>query len=307
MGGGGGAGPVSRDDANWLQTIRRVDVDKYEAETNELLKAISSSIGARDDEAIHRHVEVLAEKLAGELVESIDVQFGGSLSKHTYVDGVSDVDALVLLGQSEVADETSRSLIQRMAELIHERLPDTQVTTGDMAVTVTYQDGIELQLLPAILRGSRVQVPGGKHGDWSPIADPRRFANELKAVNASKSLLVVPVIKLFKAMEDVKLPPDLRLSGYHVESLAVGAFGDYSGPLERKAMLEHLVERASTGVLSPLADTTGQSSSVDEYLGAPNSPQRRTASAYLQRLRDRMRAADKTGDAGAWAELFGEE
>jgi Second Messenger Oligonucleotide or Dinucleotide Synthetase domain len=306
-GGGGGLEPVSREDPEWLRSIRSVDREKYEAVTNELLKEISTDLGGRDEEAIHRHVEILKDRLENDIAGIIDVEFGGSLRKHTYVDGVSDVDALVLLNRSDTQDATSRDLLEDMANVVRNRLPDTEVRVGGMAVTVRYADGVELQLLPAIKRGNRIQVPGGRYGDWSPVADPSRFADELRSVNARNSMSVVPVIKLFKAMQDAKLPESARLSGYHVEALAVDAFRRYNGPFERKAMLEHLVDRAAVGVLEPIKDTTGQSKHVDDHLGPPHSHTRQITAAYLHRLRSRMDAADKSGDTESWVDLVGRE
>jgi hypothetical protein len=306
-GGGGGPVPVSHGDPRWLQSVREVDREHYEALTNDFLKAVGTDIGGRNDEAIHRHIEVLRTSLQSDIAGFIEVQFGGSLRKHTYVDGVSDVDALVLLDRSATQDVTSRELIEDVAGIIRNRLPDTDVHVGAMAVTVRYADGVELQLLPAIRRGDRIQVPGGRQGDWSPVADPSRFANRLKSVNASKSMFVVPVIKLFKAMQDAKLPDAARLSGYHIEALAVDAFSKYDGPLERKRMLEYFVDYASTGVQEPIRDVTGQSELVDGYLGPAHSKTRRTVSVYLSRLRSRMDAADRTGDSDSWNDLIGRE
>jgi hypothetical protein len=305
MGGGGGLEPVSKGHVDWLQKVRDVDHEKYEANTNELLKEVSSEVGNRDDAAIHRHIEVLKEKLRNDLADTIEVDFGGSIRKHTYVSGISDVDALVLLSREEVGGASSRELIEEMARLVRERLPETPVRAGDMAVTISYADGTELQMLPAIRRGGKVQVPGGRSGDWSPLADPARFANELKSVNFRNSLSILPTIKLFKVIQDAKVPENARLSGYHVESLAVDAFKDYSGPMDRKTLLEHFVGHATSRVLTPVRDPTGQSELVDDYLGPPGSSRRRTTAAYLERLRTRMSAADRSGDTSAWAALVG--
>ena len=306
MGGGGGQAPISRSNSDWLQSVRNVNRDKYEADTNELLQDVSAEVGTKDDRAIHDHLEVLKEKLRNDLSEAVEIRFGGSLKKHTYVDGVSDVDALVTLSREEMGDISPREALTRIRDLIQERLPDTHLEVGRMAVTVKYSDGLELQLLPAIRRGDRVQVPSGDT-EWSPLAAPDKFASELARMNASRSFLVVPVIKLFKAIQDAKLPESVRLSGYHVESLAMEAFGPYDGPLERKAMLEYFVDFASSRVLRPSVDSTGQSRHVDERMGPQGSQTRKTSAAYLARLHNRMEAANRARDKDAWLSLFGSD
>lgn len=306
MGGGSSAPSISRGDPDWLEKRISIDRERYEANVNEMLKEFSAELGVRDSESIHRHVETIRNKLDQELAETVEIQFGGSLSKHTYVDGISDVDALILLKRDDVEDRTPEEILAIVAGLVKERLPETRVRVGPMAVTIAYADGVELQLLPAIKRGERVQVPGGD-GEWSPIAHPRQFAQELKRVNARCSFAVVPTIKLFKAVQDSKIPKDARLKGYHTEALAVEAFATYNGPRERKEMLRHLARFAVDRVLRPIDDSTRQSRHADEYLGGPNSQGRKTASTYLARLLARMESADKTGDVEAWARLFGED
>jgi hypothetical protein len=305
MGGGGGSlEPVSRKDPDWLSRIRHAEPEQYEAATNALLGDLSADLGTRDNAAIHQHVETLRQALQNYIAESIDIEFGGSLSKHTYVDGVSDVDVLVVLRPSDAKEYSPEELIAEMGRLARDRLPNTTVATGDMAVTVTYSDGIKLQLLPAIRRGDRVQVPAGGGGGWSPVASPASFATELRKANARCALGVLPTIKLFKAIQDAKIPGTARLKGYHVEALALELFASYTGPLERKAMLEAFVEFASTRVVTPIRDATGQSDLVDGYLGQAHSSGRRTSAAYLRRLAGRMKAADQEGNVDTWVDLF---
>ena len=50
-------------------------------------------------------------------------------------------------------------------------------------------------------------------------------------------------------------------------------------------MLNHFLSHSITAVRSPIADTTGQSGYVDEYLGAANSRLRNRASTYLSQMR----------------------
>ena len=81
---------------------------------------------------------------------------------------------------------------------------------------------------------------------------------------------------------------DRKISGYHMESLAIDAFKDYQGPLDPKNMLIHLLEHSMDAVKSPIKDSTGQSRYVDEYLGAAESGPRKRASTYFGQMRGKV-------------------
>ena len=76
---------------------------------------------------------------------------------------------------------------------------------------------------------------------------------------------MVPVIKLVKAVADCFITrPSRKISGYHIESLAIDAFEDYQGPLDPKAMLAHLLGHSIHAVTRPIIDSTGQSTTLDD-------------------------------------------
>jgi hypothetical protein len=113
----------------------------------------------------------------------------------------------------------------------------------------------------------------------------------------------VPTIKLAKAILGA-LPESQRLSGYHIESLAIAAFREYTGQKTTTAMLPTFFERARDLVLAPIKDRTGQSIHVDEYLGGEGSSERSSASHILGRLAKRMRNASAAGSKAQWQALF---
>ena len=86
-----------------------------------------------------------------------------------------------------------------------------------------------------------------------------------------------------------------------MEALAVEAFRAYSESRTPKAMAVHFMRYASQRVLTPIGDVTGQSTLVDEYLGAENSAARVRLSRNLTTLAEIMapsRAVDE------WSALF---
>ena len=146
-----------------------------------------------------------------------------------------------------------------------------------MAVTIDYPDGMVIQLLPAVKTDDgRVQVPSSRRDGWSKI-NPVAFQEALTRRNRECADKLVPTIKLAKAVVG-QLPEAQRLSGYHMESLAIAAFRNYAGDKTTAAMLPAFFERARELVLSPIKDSTGQSVHVDDYLGPANSEARQAAS-----------------------------
>ena len=60
-------------------------------------------------------------------------------------------------------------------------LPNNSVRVGNLAVTVEYADGTEIQLLPAIRTksgGIRIARPG--NNQWSSIAHPEKICREAR-------------------------------------------------------------------------------------------------------------------------------
>ena len=97
----------------------------------------------RDTEAIQRHLRGLRDALRQTGNEVIETRFGGSVIRNTYVDGLSDVDVLLIVNDTSLSGRNPREVIEKMAELIQRRMPRTDVSAGDMAVTVKYADGHE--------------------------------------------------------------------------------------------------------------------------------------------------------------------
>lgn len=110
----------------------------------------------------------------------------------------------------------------------------------------------------------------------------------------------MPVIKLAKVMADCCIThEDSRISGYHMESLAIDAFADYQGPRDPKTMLTRLLRHAAKAVLSPIADSTGQSRYVDDDLGPADSLRRRRASSYFGQMRAKVRTCKTKAEFNA--------
>jgi hypothetical protein len=254
---------------------------------------------------VRERLDDLKGALEGTIEGSVDQIFGGSVAKHTYVDGLSDIDSLVIINETDLEDKTPQAALDHMEKSIEEGLGEkASVHHGRMAVTVEYDDGMTIQLLPAIKdAGGRLQVPSSRRDGWSRI-NPAAFAEALTRHNQQCGNKLVPTIKLAKAINGT-LPEAQRLSGYHMESLGIAAFRNYSGEKTTTAMLPVFFERARELVLSPIRDTTGQSVHVDDYLGPANSRERVAVSHVMGRIARRMRNATAAGSTAQWRSMFG--
>jgi len=160
-GGGIGTVPSAARLTNRLhQVVSDQERSEYKAQVNDFLAEVLREANVRDADATNRHLETVRQALQGLLEDSIELRFGGSVSKHTYVDGLSDVDLLVVLSRDTAVDSSPKDLIADFANALHERLPNSDVETGAMSVKVRFGDGTELQLLPAFKVGDGFRIPG---------------------------------------------------------------------------------------------------------------------------------------------------
>jgi hypothetical protein len=305
MGGSGGGFFYGRiEPAELARQVREsehaVDDQTFQAAVNDHLSQALGEANNRDVEGIQRILDRVKRDLSTEFEDTVEIMFGGSVAKKTYIEGLSDVDALVLLNHSQIAGETPANVKSIFAERLRSRFGRDCVTEGQLAVTLKLEDKL-IQLLPAMREGDVFKISNEKGSGWATIR-PRKFAEKLSAVNRELDGKLVPTIKLAKGII-ASLPEQQQLTGYHCESLAINVFRGYTGERTTKAMLRYLFENASNHVLAPIRDSTGQSVHVDEYLGEENSLQRRIAADALGRIGRRMANADASASVELWKEI----
>lgn len=279
---------------------------KFQAQLADYFSDLLSRYNKRDVALIRRRLDEISGVLKAMLKEKVDQIFGGSVAKHTYVDGLSDVDCLLILNDTELHQGGPSSALETVTDALQDGLQAAEVSSGRLAVTVRYQDGMEIQLLPAVRTEKGVKIPSSRHeNEWSHI-EPKAFQQALTRRNQECEQQLVPTIKLAKAII-ARLPEAQQLSGYHVESLAIDAFRGYTGAQTVAAMLPHFFEKAKDRVRRPMTDKTGQSLHVDGYLGPANGQERVAASHLLGGLSKRILNATAAGSLGDWKRLFGDE
>lgn len=288
---GGSGDSSSRPSESEMDAVRRrvredLRRQEIEAELNDTLAQELAGYNDRDAGLVQDRLDAISEALAEGALEIDRLLFGGSVAKHTYVDGLSDVDALVVLDDQGAAPH---ELVERFRQALAGSLAAGDmlaVDAGALAVTITYRDGSQVQLLPAVERDGRTSIASEDGSTWRHIR-PHKFAEKLTEVNSANGGAVVPTIKLAKAAM-AGLPETQRLSGYHVEAIAVDAFRGYAGRRDRMSMLRHLIEHTADAVMRPTGDITGQSVHLDDHLGPAGSAARETVRHGFRRLASRL-------------------
>ena len=306
-GGGGGGGSYTSWSSERLTKAVRVEQDRsvniFQVQLAGYLSELLASYNARDHETVRERLGECKAALGEDFESTSDHLYGGSVAKHTYVDGLSDIDSLLIVNDSGLEDLSAPTVLQRMDESLRGVLPaSVSVTHGNMAVTVSYPDGMDIQLLPAIRTADGIKVPSSRSEGWSHI-NPDRFNEALTRRNQECGGKLVPTIKLAKAII-ATLPERYRLTGYHVESLAIAAFRGFTGEKTTSTMLPYFFQQAKDLVLSPIRDQSGQSVHVDSYLGDANSVVRQYESRLIGNLAKRMTNASAAQSRAQWEALF---
>lgn len=308
MGGGGGGWMKPSEIAREVRAAEKeVQNTAFQTELAGMLGEYLARFNDRDVPLVRRRLEQILAALGDSLESKIDQIFGGSVAKHTYVDGLSDIDCLLVVNGTDLEESGPRAAVKTVERILAEKLKtNASVTAGHLAVTVKYGDGMEIQLLPAIQAADGLKIQSARdQTKWSEI-DPAKFQAALTKYNALCDGKLVPTIKLAKAVI-AQLPEAHQLSGYHVESLAIDAFKGYTGTKTVASMLPVFFEKAKDRVLIPMTDSTGQSVHVDGYMGEANSAARQQASHLLSRIAKRMANATAAASISQWHDMFGED
>jgi predicted nucleotidyltransferase len=308
MGGSGGSGRGSRLSERDLQAMReeaqaRLERSRLDAEVNSFLQHELADINNRDVDAVNRRLDEIEESLRDSHAEVDRLLFGGSVAKHTYVDGFSDIDSLVVLDPTLTGDRMPDDIRLELRDTLARKLnlDDVRnIRAGTLAVTVTYRDGLEIQLLPAVSRNDTLEISSSTGEAWTSI-DPKAFSDRLSRANSRNAGALVAAIKLAKAALATQLSDSDRPSGYHVEALALAAFEAYDGPRTPKAMLQRFFTQASRDVLRPISDVTGQSVYVDDSLGPADSPSRQKLGRQLAQI---AKALSTAASLAEWQQIY---
>ncbi len=312
MGGSGGSFPKDFDhrqvDDVVQQSVEDTKRAEYEGKVSEMLSDYLVQANERDADKINGRLEQIKKQLENDIEEGpIKLNFGGSVKKHTFVNGLSDIDALVILNDTELVDKNPKQVQKYFLSKIQDKISGVKkIDQGTLATTVEFADGMAIQLLPAIKTKTGIRIPATSGNEWSNIINPYKFAEKLTKTNNELNAKAVPAIKIIKIIND-QFPEKRKLSGYHIESLAIEAFKTFKEKdITTKNLIAHFFKETKDLVKSPIKDKTGQSVHVDDDLGGKNSETRKGISYQLEFIYRKIKEADRSASFETWSNILGE-
>jgi tRNA nucleotidyltransferase (CCA-adding enzyme) len=178
MGGSGGfLGPSDAESLRErLRDSERRDVsDSYESDVADYLGEQLATYNARDVDGTKEILDRIRAELSDEVETAVDLVFGGSVAKHTFVDGLSDIDALVLVKAGADQADSPEALRSAFADKLRSVFGRDTVDVGRLAVTLEVGDKT-VQLLPAFRHGDGYRISSIDGRSWSSIS-PRQFTD----------------------------------------------------------------------------------------------------------------------------------
>src|SRR5437016_13911829 len=126
MGGGGGGYFYGRPSPDKLvESVRTAEQQAADQEFSSYVSAFLAEAlaqcNSRDAEGTQTVLAKVTEQLSEEFEATVGLVFGGSVAKHTYVDGLSDVDALVILKDEAIEEDTPTQLVKLFAQKLRAR------------------------------------------------------------------------------------------------------------------------------------------------------------------------------------------
>lgn len=285
------------DGTNYIDNDAGEETDKkYDATgISDLIDNKLKEINDHDYKQIEQHKTTIIEKLKNQY-DINDVRFGGSHSTHTDIKNLSDIDLLVDLGEFS-SEYSSEEIIKNFAENIKERLPNTEITFGAMAVTIEFTSGITVQVLPAYRSNDEYMIPDPNGQGWIPT-QPKNFSKKVTELNNKHSNQIVPTIKIVKLMCEVN---NINISSYHVSNMVLNAFENYPGPKTIPKMVSYFFTQAISLCSQPTIDPSGQSKNIDDDL---SEAKRKELAKSFSKVEVQIKNAIKSQSLETWKRLL---
>src|SRR4051812_48218313 len=100
---GGGGGPFrNRAPERLNRLVRSQEYKEFESELSSFLGSLLGDFNSRDVALVNERLAEIRRVLEERVKNSFDQLLGGSVAKHTYVDGFSDIDSLLIINDSNL-------------------------------------------------------------------------------------------------------------------------------------------------------------------------------------------------------------
>ncbi|EFL52354.1 conserved hypothetical protein [Solidesulfovibrio fructosivorans JJ]] len=251
MGGGGAYTPFSprRTPEQISQRIREEEAKaaaaSFNSELGQFINNQLAKFNSRDIELVSERLESLLDTIKDRLDISVNTLFGGSVAKHTYVDGLSDIDSMLVINDSALTEKTPSAILDLLTRTLKSTYTQAaKIDHGKLAITVDFFDGMSIQLLPTIKSEHGLRISSEDGNKWSSI-NPSKFQELLTKRNYECASKLIPTIKIVKSIIGT-LPEARQLSGYHIESLSINIFKNYNGAKTCQEMVNIFLKRRET-------------------------------------------------------------
>ena len=226
MGGSGGGYFRSETPENVREALRKeekaTEDQMFETQVSTDIAAVLTDYNNRDPQQVRGILDRLKKALEKDVEDgTVTPVFGGSVRKHTYVDGISDIDSLFILRGEELAGLEPNEALDLFESKVRIAFPEAKSDRNRISLRI-HDEGLTVEILPAIRREGHLCIPSESGTEWSKI-NPQGFLRKLTEINDGCGGKVVPTIKIVKGINET-FPENQRLSGYHLESLAIEAF-----------------------------------------------------------------------------------
>jgi hypothetical protein len=210
-----------------------------------------------------------------------EFSISGSLWKHTFAFGVSDIDVLCAFNSRELSPN---HVVSRLASAFSSTR--TPIIAHQTHVTLPSPFGVTIDIVPVVVDSGEIALIHSSGGRWVR-ARPELFATVLQQANLSSQNTLKPSIRVLKSLLSRCSSAPL-LKGHHIEAICVHAASEFAGTFKITTLLEFILSQLPRLANLHFVDTSGQLQFIDDYLGASDSDERCRLSAYLTDYRARM-------------------
>lgn len=238
----------------------------------------------------------------------------GSFYKGTAIHSRSDLDLFIVLTRGEVrwgsSYKSSATVLNSFRETLQSRYRQTAIRRDGAAITVSFGDGVSVDVVPAVYERQvscypMYHIPDGA-GGWMPTSPDAsaRFFRDANARAGGKLAHLIQLVKYWAHCRSTSVP----LSSYHVE-MVLSQTDISTGPRRYSWMLADAFRILALRNASSLNDPLG----IGERIPLANTEaKRRSAIHSLTTAADRALRAIESAQAGrlptaiaAWKSVFG--
>lgn len=222
------------------------------------------------------------------------VELAGSAEKDTFNEGISDIDLRAVTDNGTLLGlppRVAKKLILKQIASIDEK---TKPRLGHQTVTIS-KKGHDYQIIPVVKSKGTTYVPSEDGRYWKAV-DLHAFDRELHKLNKRTGGRFCEAVRFVKILSNQYMPKQFRLSGYHIETMALEILRNCPSSMDRTKMVDTILNSIPSRVRYYSPDITGETKAVDHDLGSSYNNNRKYISKHYRNLRDIFRQCRQTGD-----------